>query len=111
MGTRRDSPRGAGLGLSIVKGIVQAHGGRIGLEEIENGACFLVQLPAEGPAETWREPVDRRTKALLVEDDPNIVDLIRSNLTVRGYDTCSSARGPAPLSLSRQRPPTSCCWT
>jgi signal transduction histidine kinase/ABC-type multidrug transport system ATPase subunit len=46
------SPRGAGLGLSIVMGIVQAHGGHISLEEIENGACFLMLLPAEGPAET-----------------------------------------------------------
>lgn len=27
------------------------------------------------------------TKVMMVEDDPNIVDLIRANLTVRGYDT------------------------
>ena len=27
------------------------------------------------------------TRALVVEDDPNIVDLIRSNLAVRGFDT------------------------
>ena len=27
------------------------------------------------------------TKILVVEDDPNIVDLIRSNLAVRGFDT------------------------
>ena len=32
----------------------------------------------------------RRTRALLVEDDPNIVDLIRSNLAVRGFDTIVS---------------------
>lgn len=31
------------------------------------------------------------TRALLVEDDPNIVDLIRSNLAVRGFDTIASA--------------------
>src|ERR671919_150178 len=35
------------------------------------------------------------TKVLLVEDDPNIVDLIRSNLVVRGYtvDTSSTGEG------------------
>jgi two-component system KDP operon response regulator KdpE len=41
--------------------------------------------------------VERRTKALLVEDDPNIVDLIRSNLTVRGFDTCVSTDGSRAL--------------
>jgi len=28
---------------------------------------------------------------LIIEDDPNIVDLIRSNLVVRGFDTVVSA--------------------
>ena len=40
---------------------------------------------------------ERRTKALLVEDDPNIVDLIRSNLAVRGFDTCVSPDGSRAL--------------
>jgi two-component system KDP operon response regulator KdpE len=34
-----------------------------------------------------------RTRALVVEDDPNIVDLIRSNLAVRGFDTIVSTDG------------------
>ena len=42
---------------------------------------------------------ERRTKALLVEDDPNIVDLIRSNLAVRGFDTCVSLDGFRALEL------------
>ena len=40
-----------------------------------------------------------RTCALLVEDDPNIVDLIRSNLAVRGFDTVVSADGARALQL------------
>ena len=39
------------------------------------------------------------TRALLVEDDPNIVDLIRSNLAVRGFDTVVSADGARALQL------------
>ncbi|HZE14222.1 MAG TPA: response regulator transcription factor [Mycobacterium sp.] len=39
------------------------------------------------------------TRALLVEDDPNIVDLIRSNLAVRGFDTVVSADGLRALQL------------
>ena len=36
---------------------------------------------------------------LLVEDDPNIVDLIRSNLAVRGFDTVVSTDGLRALQL------------
>src|ERR1017187_4297775 len=39
------------------------------------------------------------TCALVVEDDPNIVDLIRSNLAVRGFDTVVSADGVRALQL------------
>ena len=39
------------------------------------------------------------TCALLVEDDPNIVDLIRSNLSVRGFDTVVSSDGEEALRL------------
>jgi two-component system KDP operon response regulator KdpE len=39
------------------------------------------------------------TTVLLVEDDPNIVDLIRSNLAVRGYDTLVSIDGRQVLHL------------
>jgi signal transduction histidine kinase/ABC-type multidrug transport system ATPase subunit len=49
---------GAGLGLSIAKGIVQAHGGRIELTALHKGTCFSVYLPVEagngGPAAAQR---------------------------------------------------------
>jgi signal transduction histidine kinase len=38
---------GAGLGLSIARGIVQAHGGRIELTALRKGTCFSVYLPVE----------------------------------------------------------------
>jgi two-component system KDP operon response regulator KdpE len=40
-----------------------------------------------------------RTKVLMVEDDPNIVDLIRSNLNVRGFETVVSTDGAHALRL------------
>lgn len=38
------SPTGSGLGLAVVKTIVEAHGGSIQLVP-SSGACFLIQLP------------------------------------------------------------------
>ena len=48
---------------------------------------------------------DTATRALVVEDDPNIVDLIRSNLAVRGFDTIVSADGLRALRLLETESP------
>src|SRR5579864_392170 len=45
------------------------------------------------------------TRALLVEDDPNIVDLIRSNLAIRGFDTIVSVDGMRALQLLETEEP------
>jgi two-component system, OmpR family, KDP operon response regulator KdpE len=46
-----------------------------------------------------------KTCALVVEDDPNIVDLIRSNLSVRGFDTVVSVDGRKALQLLETEEP------
>jgi two-component system, OmpR family, KDP operon response regulator KdpE len=45
------------------------------------------------------------TRVLIVEDDPNIVDLIRSNLAVRGFDTFVSTDGGNALTLLETEQP------
>ena len=45
------------------------------------------------------------TRVLIVEDDPNIVDLIRANLAVRGFDTLVSTDGAKALSLLETEQP------
>lgn len=46
-----------------------------------------------------------QTRVLMVEDDPNIVDLVRSNLTVRGFDTVVSTDGTRALKLLETEEP------
>jgi two-component system, OmpR family, KDP operon response regulator KdpE len=45
------------------------------------------------------------TRVLIVEDDPNIVDLIRANLAVRGFDTLVSSDGSKALTLLETEQP------
>jgi two-component system sensor histidine kinase FlrB len=39
--------RGNGIGLSIVKSVIEAHGGTISLADSNHGATFVIELPAE----------------------------------------------------------------
>ncbi|MET7644967.1 HAMP domain-containing sensor histidine kinase [Streptomyces sp. NPDC005426] len=41
----RTPPAGAGLGLAIVRGIVEAHAGRAAVRNVRGGCCFEVTLP------------------------------------------------------------------
>jgi signal transduction histidine kinase len=39
--------RGTGLGLALVRQTIRAHGGEVELRDVDEGACFLVRLPAQ----------------------------------------------------------------
>ena len=43
---------GAGLGLAIAKGVIEAHAGSIGVENVDGGCRFEVRLPPEPVVET-----------------------------------------------------------
>jgi len=45
--SRSRSTGGAGLGLAIARGIVEAHGGQIGVESASQGTRFYFTIPAK----------------------------------------------------------------
>jgi hypothetical protein len=56
----RTTPAGAGLGLAIVRGIVEAHSGRTAVQNVLGGCRFEVVLPVAGRCEAAQtESADR----------------------------------------------------
>ncbi|MEI6351560.1 MAG: ATP-binding protein [Verrucomicrobiota bacterium] len=86
---------GLGLGLTIVKDILEAHGGMISATSPgrDLGTCFLIKLatidpPAvgqAGPAQTQETQTPGEIRILLVEDDKDTGALLRKILERRGY--------------------------
>jgi signal transduction histidine kinase len=60
--TRNRGPRGTGIGLSVVKAVIEAHGGRVGLSSQPGaGARFWFDLPA-GSSKATASPAPYRAR-------------------------------------------------
>jgi PAS domain S-box-containing protein len=83
---------GTGLGLSLCQGIVEGHGGWIGvLRGVEGGTVFRVELPVEEPgvaavAVVAAAPVVvRGARILVVDDEPGIAGVLAEVLQLDGH--------------------------
>ena len=97
---------GLGLGLAMVKGLVELHGGSVSLASAGpgRGAEFTVRLPltvtpAERRAE--RAPEAGRRRILVVDDNEDAATTLREVLELSGHDVRVALDGPQAVLTAR----------
>ena len=87
---------GLGIGLTLVRRLVQLHGGSVAVESSDRGTRFTVHLPAiAAPTATEQEtlPSSRRRKVLVVEDNEDVMAALRAKLELDGHTVSTATDG------------------
>jgi len=105
---------GLGLGLAIVRHLVELHGGMIAAENSESGAVFTVRLPLpSSELSLERVPTPARVeqdvtivdlkdvRILVVEDELDALDLLTIDLTAHGAKVRGAASATEAIELLR----------
>jgi PAS domain S-box-containing protein len=104
--TSLDRARGGlGLGLALVKGLVELHGGEVqaSSEGVGRGAEFTIRLPldvpaaADEPTEGERPDSQAPSRVLVVEDNIDAAQSLRMLLKMSGHQVAVAHDGPAAL--------------
>jgi CheY-like chemotaxis protein len=104
--TTKAKGEGTGLGLSVVHGIMKAHGGSISVtSRVGQGTTFHLYFPAaQQPGQLSLRVGQRRPRVLLVDDDEALAFLAQRVLERRGYSVTACASPVLALQELRSHP-------
>jgi PAS domain S-box-containing protein len=96
---------GLGIGLTVVKRIVQMHGGAVSVtsEGLGQGSEFTVRLPlapagvVPAPSTSHAQPKSTKRRILVVDDNVDAARTVTALLTVWGHEVHAAYNGPTAL--------------
>jgi PAS domain S-box-containing protein len=102
------SQGGLGIGLALVRGLVELHGGSISAtsEGIGKGSLFTVRLPAQAsaaatpPAQSVPAPPAAQRRILVVDDNVDVTETMIMLLETVGHHTAFAHNGAQALSTA-----------
>jgi CheY-like chemotaxis protein len=112
-GSRSQAAGGLGLGLTIVRSLVEMHGGSIDARSAGpgKGAAFTVRLPkatpeiATQPAALPVSSAPARHRVLVVDDNPDAADSLGEMLTLHHFDVRVAHDGEEAFEIAKSFKP------
>ncbi len=103
------SQGGLGLGLALIKGLVELHGGRVAAHSagVGHGAEFVVRLPLDRDAVLEASTATARVaeaprRVLIIEDNVDAADSLGEALQFGNHDVAVAYNGPEGLAKARE---------
>ncbi len=108
--TTKAPGQGTGMGLAVVHGIVQSHGGGITVKsDPGRGTTFWIYFPSTEKKLSEKEeqkaaPEKGTGRILFIDDEPALVELGRAVLEALGYHVVTTTRPSEALKLFSEEP-------
>jgi signal transduction histidine kinase/DNA-binding response OmpR family regulator len=104
---------GLGLGLALVKGLVELHGGTVQADSdgLGKGTAITIRLPLEtmpptvAPRTTHSEAPQAAYRILVIEDNEDAAESMRMLLTLCGHEVAVAAAGAAGIQAAQESRP------
>lgn len=98
--TTKPGESGSGVGMAVVERLISEAGGRIAVDSAPGrGTRITLHIPAATAAAPRAGTINPQARVVLVEDDPELLPILREALLAAGFEVSDAASGAAARAL------------